>query len=126
MTVRRKLSPHAVDFVAAQSQSARPLAAQSNARTTIYGSILQKARAAGIFAACTLAPLGALAGSVSACGAAAPVQPYPYNTAPTATGTQAPTDPSAVNAPPTGAGTTPAPLSTSIAPPSGTANQVPQ
>jgi len=118
MDLRRKHSPAPI----ARHETVRPLAAQPNAPKTIYGSILAKARAAGIFAVCTLAPLGALAGAVSACGAAAPVQPYPYNTAPTSTGTQAPTDPNAVTAPPTGAGTTPAPLSTAIAPPGSTPN----
>src|SRR5258708_36324828 len=112
MDLRRKLPPAPLPRPAA----VRPLATQSTTERTVYGSILANARAAGLFALCTLAPLGALAGSVSACGAAAPVQPYPY-AQPTATGTMAPSDPNAVTAPPTGAGTTPAPLSTSIAPP---------
>jgi hypothetical protein len=114
MTARRKTSPAPL----IRAASTRSLAAASTTSRTTYGAILAKARAAGIFALCTLAPLGALAGSVSACGAAAPVQPYPYTTTTTGTGAPAPTDPNAVTAPPTGAGTAPAPLSTSIAPPS--------
>lgn len=85
------------------------LAPQSAPTRSTYAAVMARARAAGLAALCTIAPLGALAGTVSACGAAAPVQPNPYRV-------QGASDPNAVVAPPTGAGTTPAPL-TSIAPP---------
>jgi hypothetical protein len=104
-TTRTKQSPSPLP----RATEVRPIAATlsgGDAPRPVYASILARARAAGLFALCTIAPLGALAGSVSACGAAAPVRPSPMMQA----------DPNAQVAPPTGAGTQPAPL-TSIAPP---------
>ncbi len=92
---------------ATNATSRKTEATQVTARST-YADVLAFARRAGIVALCTIAPLGALAGTVSACGGAAPVRPMPIETTPT--------DPDAVVTPATGAGTTPAPL-TSIAPP---------
>lgn len=42
-----------------------------------YAAILSRARALGLYAVCTIAPLG-LAGSVAACGAARPVERTPH------------------------------------------------
>lgn len=46
-----------------------------------YASALSRARALGLGAAIAIAPLGALAGSVAACGGAAPVRADPYGRA---------------------------------------------
>ena len=102
-TPRKKLSPSPL---LSASEARPPLAAAANGPRPVYASIFAHARAAGLFAICTIAPLGALAGTVSACGAAAPVRATPSMMA----------NPNAHVAPPTGAGTQPAPL-TSIAPP---------
>jgi len=103
---RRKLPPSPItrrDWPSARTPSATKVVSRS-----AYAEVLAFARRAGIAAICTIAPLGVLAGAVSACGAAMPVQPQPPQNG---------AEPGAVTAPPTGAGTTPAPL-TSIAPPS--------
>ena len=110
-TPRKKLSPSRFETTRANrplrevTAAPREGVASAGARP-VYASILARARTAGLFALCTIAPLGALAGTLSACGAAAPTRPSPMM----------PSDPNAQVAPPTGAGTQPAPL-TSITPP---------
>lgn len=71
---RRKLSPRPEP----RGTSSQPLAAAPAGSRSSYAGVLARARALGLFAVTTIAPLGALAGSVSACGAAAPVQAQPY------------------------------------------------
>jgi hypothetical protein len=70
--MRRKTSPR----LEPRSSSIRPVAPASS--TSAYGSVLAQAKRLGILAVVTIAPLGALAGTVSACGGAAPVRAYPY------------------------------------------------
>jgi hypothetical protein len=70
--MRRKTSPRPEP----RSSSIRPISPATS--TSAYGSVLAQARKLGIVAVVTIAPLGALAGTVSACGGAAPVRAYPY------------------------------------------------
>lgn len=72
MTPRRKLPKSPLP----QKTESRPLSAASETRSTL-GTVLARARALGMYAAVTIAPLG-LAGSVSACGAARPVEHTPH------------------------------------------------
>ena len=111
-TLRKKPAPAPLP----RAVSSRALAARVDAPRPAYAALFASARAAGLFALCTIAPLGTLAGSVSACGAAAPTHAYPTQ-ATSATGATGASDPGAQVAPPTGEGTVPAPLG-SIAPPS--------
>jgi len=75
--MRRKLSPRPLET----AQTRRAPAAAAGAPLRGYQTILARARALGLFSAIAIAPLGALAGSVAACGGAAPVQAYPREAA---------------------------------------------
>jgi hypothetical protein len=78
MTVTKKLpvrpeprTPHA--------GGVRPLAAARPTAAPSYAAALTQATARKLLTACVaVLPLGALAGAVSACGAAQPTQPAPY------------------------------------------------
>ncbi|MBX7197276.1 MAG: hypothetical protein K1X94_34820 [Sandaracinaceae bacterium] len=71
--MRRKLSPAPVET----AKQALPTRKVELAAPTRYQAALARARSMGLFTAMVIAPLGALAGSVAACGGAAPVQAYP-------------------------------------------------
>ncbi|MGZ3423630.1 MAG: hypothetical protein ACXWUG_16340 [Polyangiales bacterium] len=71
--MRRKLSPRPEP----RASSVRPVLPASPG-SSVYGSVLAQARRLGLLAVVTIAPLGALAGTVSACGGAAPVRANPY------------------------------------------------
>jgi len=73
MTTRRKTSPNPI----ARATEPRPLAPATETHAP-YVSVLARARALGFYAAVVIAPLG-LAGSVSACGAARPVERHPQH-----------------------------------------------
>ncbi len=71
---RRKVTPNPQP----RSTRARPIAAASEKTRSTYASILERARAMGLMAVVSIAPLGAMAGSVVACGGARPTQANPY------------------------------------------------
>lgn len=71
--MRRKLPP----FPLVPAVTARLPNRAADAPLAGYRVALAKARALGLFTAMAIAPLGAIAGSVAACGGAAPVQAYP-------------------------------------------------
>jgi hypothetical protein len=72
--MRRKISPR----VEARAVEVRAVVPASVGASSALGAVLAQARRLGLAAVVTIAPLGALAGSVSACGGAAPVRAYPY------------------------------------------------
>lgn len=69
---RRKVSPKPIE----RSTTPRAIAPASEAPRSVYAGMLERARALGIFAVVTIAPLGCMAGTVVACGGARPAQPY--------------------------------------------------
>src|SRR5690349_8459 len=73
MTTRRKLPPR----IEPRATTLRPLSAAQATTLPSYAAALATARAGALRAIMVIAPLGALAGTVSACGGAAPVQPSP-------------------------------------------------
>ncbi|MBI2391271.1 MAG: hypothetical protein HYV09_16905 [Deltaproteobacteria bacterium] len=79
--MRRKLSPRPLARATSSSDGSHgpgtPKGPARAAGPTRYAAVLAKARALGLFTVVTIAPLGLLAGSVSACGAAAPVKAHP-------------------------------------------------
>lgn len=96
--MRRKSSPFPLE-TARFPRAPRQVRETSPTR---YGAALSKARSLGLFTVMAIAPLGALVGSVAACGGAAPVQAYPTPpvttiepppAAPPAASSVAPTDP---------------------------------
>jgi hypothetical protein len=57
----------------------RALSPRAAAHVPAYAAVLAAARSQALRALLVIAPLGALAGTVTACGAAAPVRPDPYH-----------------------------------------------
>lgn len=79
MTTHRKLPPR----IEPKATTIRPVSAARSSALPGYAAALAAARSSAIRALMVIAPLGALAGTVSACGAAAPVQPGPAYMDPT-------------------------------------------
>jgi hypothetical protein len=73
--MRRKTSPTPL----LRATSTRPIAPATEQARVGYANVLERARALGLFALVTIAPLG-LAGSVAACGGARPAEARPYPT----------------------------------------------
>jgi hypothetical protein len=73
--LRRKSPPPSIS-PSAREAAARPLQATAGAHVPAYVGLVALARKLGLVGVVALAPLGALVGTVSACGGAAPVQPW--------------------------------------------------
>lgn len=75
MTVTKKLPAQ----LEPRAATIRPLVAARPATAPTYAAAFAQAAGRKLLAACVVVfPLGALAGTVSACGAAQPTQPAPY------------------------------------------------
>lgn len=73
--MHRKLPPR----VEPRATTVRPLSSSGATPVPGYVAAFAAARARAIRALCIIAPLGALAGTVSACGGARPVRSSPYD-----------------------------------------------
>jgi hypothetical protein len=70
MTMRRKPTPNPLP----RSTAVRPTAPATEPPQSGYASILERARAMGLYAVVAILPLGCMTGSVVACGGARPVE----------------------------------------------------
>jgi len=75
--MHRKL-PSRIEPRATEPRSLEPKNGHEK-RVPAYAAVLAAARSQALRAILVVAPLGALAGTISACGAAAPVRPDPYH-----------------------------------------------